>query len=61
MINLIKTKELRGIIVKNGLSQTDVAKIRIMINKLHIEAPMFIFCHKVTLKVINMIGRCLYI
>ena len=25
MINLIKTNELRGIIVKNGLSQTDVA------------------------------------
>lgn len=74
---MIKTNELKGVIAKNGLSQSDVAimigitpktfyekmkigvfgsdEIQIMIDKLHIEDPLSIFCQRVTLKVTRKI------
>lgn len=67
---MIRTDELRGIIAKNGFSQSDVAlkigitpktfyekmkngvfgsdEIQIMIEELHIDNPVDIFCQKVT-------------
>lgn len=72
---MIRTDELRGIIAKNGFSQSDVAlkigitpktfyekmkngvfgsdEIQIMIEELHIDNPVDIFCQKVTWKVTN--------
>ena len=52
---MIKTDELRGIIAKNGFSQSDVAaeigifgsdEIEVMINMLHIDDPVPIFFAK---------------